>query len=221
MAYTLTYSYFLSLSLQHVLHRNLGSDKLKAMYQRTGTPSIHTSYALPQLRAFYGNPDNQEIAKQIRKWSTISSICLHRWCGRPQHIEMPISFSEASWTGMLNFRTCSWDDEAVELFEKCKGIVQYSTTEKDQQDGDHFGYNGIDLLPPLVDFNSALPFLRGGIPQYNYDGSANSYYHKWPELQSKTVRLYFGVGDGAAANIGSKCGEYASNDERRIAVTSK
>ena len=203
--------------------RNLGPDKLKSMYQRTGTP-IHTSYALPQLRAFYSNPNNREIAKQITKWSTISSICIHRWCGRPQHIEMPISFSEASWTGMLNFRTCSWDDEAVELFEKCKGIVQYSqysTTQEDQQDDDHFGSDGIDLLPPLVDFNSALPFLRGGLPLYNYDGSANRYYDKWPELQSKTVRLFFGLGDGAAANVGSKCGEYASNDERRIAVTSK
>ena len=187
------------------------------MYQRTGTP-LHVSYALPQLLAFYKKDSNAEIAKQIDKWQTISSICLYRWCGRPQSIKMPISYSEASWTGMLNFRTCTWDDETINiLFKSCRGSVQqHNDQSKDEE------YEDMDILPPLVDFDESLPFLRGGIPQYNNDGSDNSYWERWPELQNPSLKLFLGIGDGAAANIGSKCGTRSSESDinsQRIAVT--
>lgn len=198
--------------------RSLGAETLHEMYQRSGTP-LHTSYALPQLRAFYGNKDNEAIAKTIDKWSTISSICLYRWSGRPQ-IQMPISYSEASWTGMLNFRTCSWDDQMVDLVETCDGVVQY--TEDDLLVDEEYT-EGVDLLPPLADFDAALPFLREGIPRYNDDGSENSYWERWPELRSYPMHLFFGVGDGAAANIGSKCSGISTSEypvgSQRIAVT--
>ena len=186
------------------------------MYQCTGTP-LHVSYALPQLLAFYKNDSNVEIAKKIDKWQTISSICLYRWCGRPQSIKMPISFSEASWTGMLNFHTCTWDDETINiLFKSCRGSAQqYSDQSKDEEYQDH-------ILPPLVDFNESLPFLRGGIPQYNDYGSSNTYWERWPELQNPTLRMFLGTGDGAAANIGSKCGTRSSESKdnaQRIACT--
>mmetsp|Transcript_298 Transcript_298/g.596 ORF Transcript_298/g.596 Transcript_298/m.596 type:complete len:620 (-) Transcript_298:322-2181(-) len=195
------------------LKNNLGPEKLEALYQRTGAP-VHVSYALPQLLAFYSNEKNRSIAKRINRWQTISSICLQRWSGRPQ-TQMPISYSEASWTGMLNFRTCSWDDEIVQLVETCNGVVQYTVEDEDEEDDD------IDLFPPLVDFDAALPFLRGGIAKYNDDGSMNCYWERWPELRASTVNLFFGVGDGAAANIGSKCGAYSSSGSgsHRIAVT--
>jgi len=193
------------------LRDKLGPEKLKALYQRTGAP-LHAAYALPQLLAFYKNEKNQGIARQINKWQTISSICLNRWVGKP-HLQMPISFSEASWTGMLNFRDCTWDDEAAQLFETCSGIVQYSHGEDDD--------DGIDLLPPMVDFDAALPFLENGIPPYNDDGSENSYWDRWPELQSHMVNLFLGIGDGVAANVGSKCGGNSTSGlgSYRIAVT--
>jgi len=197
------------------LRDKLGPKKVNAIYRRTGSP-IHVSYALPQLLAFYRNPDNQGIAKQIDKWQTISSICLQRWSGR-YGIQMPISFSEASWTGMLNFRTCHWDDLAVDLLETCDGVVQYSIArEENWEEVD----DEIDLLPPMVDFDAALPFLREGIPRYNDTGSINSYWERWPKLRS-TVNLFYGVGDGAAANIGSKCSANSSSslNSHRIAVT--
>ena len=188
------------------------------MYQRTGAP-LHASYALPQLRAFYSNKANEAIAKTIDKWGTISAICLYRWSGRPQ-IQMPISYSEASWTGLLNFRTSAWDDQMVDLVETCDGVTQYSD---DTMLVDEEYTEGIDLLPPLVDFDAALPFLREGIPRYNDDRSENIYWERWPELQSYPVNLFFGVGDGAAANIGSKCSGFATSGNsvgsQRIAVT--
>ena len=197
---------------------SLGAENLHAMYQRTGAP-LHASYALPQLRAFYRNKDNETIAKTIDKWATISAICLYRWSGRPQ-IQMPISYSEASWTGMLDFRTCSWDDQIVDLVENCDGVVQYT----DELLMDEEYTECIDLLPPLVDFDAALPFLREGIPRYNDDRSDNTYWERWPELRSYPVNLFFGVGDGAAANIGSKCSGFSTSDSstygsHRIAVT--
>jgi len=181
------------------------------MYQRTGTPP-HVSYALPQLLAFYKNDSNAEIAKQIDKWQTISSICLYRWCGRPQSIKMPISYSEASWTGMLNFRTSTWDDETVAILKSCRGTAQ----QHNQSEDDDYQ----DILPQLVDFDESLLFLRSGIPQYNDDGSNNNYWERWPELQKPTLRMFLGIGDGAAANIGSKCGTRSSEfDVQRIACT--
>ena len=196
------------------INSNLGPEKLSAMYQRTGTP-LHVSYALPQLLAFYKNDNNAERAKQIHKWQTISSICLHRWCGRPQSIKMPINYSDASWTGMLNFRTCTWDDETINiLFKSCRGSVQQHNDQSEDEE-----YHNI--LPPLVDFDESLPFLIKGIPQYNDDGSSNSYWGRWPELQSPSLRMFFGIGDGAAANIGSKCGSRSSETDgtQRIACT--
>ena len=88
---------------------------------------------------------------------------------------MPISFSEASWTGMLDLHTGCWDDEAVDLFETCNGIVQF---QYEVEDDDEEYVEGIDLLPPTVDFDAALPFLRHSIPRNNGDGSANSYWER-------------------------------------------
>lgn len=121
---------------------------------------------------------------------------------------------------MLNFRTCAWDDEMVDLVETCDGVAQYTD---DNMLVDEEYTEGIDLLPPLADFDAALPFLREGIPRYNDDRSENMYWERWPELRSYPVNLFFGVGDGAAANVGSKCSGFASSGNtvgsQRIAVT--
>eukprot|EP00584_Thalassiosira_punctigera_P000836 CAMPEP_0172536578 /NCGR_PEP_ID=MMETSP1067-20121228/8318_1 /TAXON_ID=265564 ORGANISM="Thalassiosira punctigera, Strain Tpunct2005C2" /NCGR_SAMPLE_ID=MMETSP1067 /ASSEMBLY_ACC=CAM_ASM_000444 /LENGTH=619 /DNA_ID=CAMNT_0013321683 /DNA_START=41 /DNA_END=1900 /DNA_ORIENTATION=- len=194
-----------------ILRDKLGPEKLHAMHQRTGAP-LHPSYALPQLLAFYRNEENRAIASRIDKWKSISSICLHRWSGKLQ-LQMPISYSEASWTGMLNFRECYWDEEAAEIFQTCEGVCQYVY--------DEFNEDEIDLLPPLVDYDAALPFLIKGIPPHKGDGSVNDYWDRWPELRSSRVSLFLGVGDGAAANVGSKCGGFPTTglDSHRIAVT--
>lgn len=169
----------------------LGPVKLRELHQRTGA-LVHPSYALPQLRAFYRNETNKRLAKLIEKWQSISSTCLFRWIGKP-NVQMPMSYSEASWTGMLDFRTGCWDDEAIHLVETCDGVVQYAITFEDDSDEDIV--DSIDLFPVTADFDVALPILREGIRKFNFDGSANSYWERWPELRSNSLNLFLGVGD--------------------------
>jgi gluconokinase len=201
--------------------RELGTEKLELLYQRTGTP-LHVSYALPQLRAFYANPKNQPIAKQIDRWQTLSTICLNRWLGNPC-IQMPISYSEASWTGMFDFRSCSWDDEASNLLENCPGITRYE--EEYEEEDEIYKDEHIELLPPLADFDTLLPILKEGVCQFNQDGSDNVYWQNWPEFRAQTLSLFLGIGDGAAANLGTKCGPgrtvsaTGERPQQRIAVT--
>ncbi|KAL7531995.1 hypothetical protein ACHAXR_004362 [Thalassiosira sp. AJA248-18] len=172
----------------------LGPEKLHELYQRTGVP-MSAAYATPQLLAFYANEKNQSLISNIYRWQTISNICLYRWSGKP-HFHMPISISEASLMGLLNSRTCAWDDDIIDILERCCDVVPRS------EDDDVFG-DDIDLLPPVADFDVALPYLKNGIPPYCDDGSENSYWDRWPELRPSVVSLFLGVGDGVAANMGS------------------
>eukprot|EP00978_Attheya_sp_CCMP212_P048251 scaffold493018_cov43-Attheya_sp.AAC.1 len=88
------------------------------LYQKTGTP-LHSAYALPQFLSFYQqnnrNSPKRQNHSQVHKWQTLASICLARWTGCPQ---LPISFSEASWTGLFNFRTCTWEQQALDLLPR-------------------------------------------------------------------------------------------------------
>lgn len=176
-------------------HSHLGVDREKELYQRTGTP-IHSSYALVQLRELYSNPEYAHVVDQIVIWQTLSSVCLTRWRGTPfSHV----SYSEASWTGLFNFRTCEWDKEAVSLLpQACQ-----------------------NHMPPLADYHDDVSMPSGGMrPEFfGPEGAAerNPYWDRWPELQGPIAdnssnindtpgcRLLFGLGDGACATIGSKC----------------
>ncbi len=188
-----------------VLKTELGESRLEEMYQRTGAP-LHNAFALAQLREIYDpsggaqchnvqidnisseksdfleGKSNADIA--VAKWLTISSICIARWSGTDL-MSMPISYSEASWTGMFQFRSCKWDDEYISLLPE----------------------NCMAALPNVQSF---------------YDGdfriNSNDVTKDWGELigsvTSEGCRAFLGFGDGACANVGSKC---TSPD--RIAVT--
>ena len=169
-------------------------EALDEMYQRTGAP-LHSAYALPQLRVFYDN--NPELASKVERWTTLASLCLDRWTNgqlrRGGHCS--ISYFEASWTGMLDFRIGRWDEETKRLLPK----------------------ECIAALPLPMDFDTAPPTDRG---IQILKGS--TYWDRWPELRgqgderdgdNETIngrrddfcRLFLGIGDGACANAGSKC----------------
>lgn len=199
----------------YVFDSELGTEKLQDMYQRTGAP-LHSAYALAQLRVLYGDPAHKDLCQKITMWKTLSSVCLARWRGVPF---AAVSWSEASWTGLLNLATRTWDQEILTtlLPPPCRSS-----------------------LPPLADFGNCHTTLTGtGIGQFAGLGmSTNPYYQRWPLLRgSKTAsssssmsssshnnnnsdveeefcRFFLGVGDGACANIGSKC-----TTTHRIAVT--
>jgi len=97
----------------------------EALRQRTGCYSYHSSYALPQLRCYYR--DQPTTTPSVRRWTTIASLILSSWidddnnkaCTGKEEAERmlnTISYSEASWTGMLNFRTGTWDEELISQY---------------------------------------------------------------------------------------------------------
>lgn len=163
------------------LREQLGRDRMDRLYQQTGTP-IHSAYALAQLLALYNTCPIEEL-NRIHKWQSLASLCLSRWTGQ---VTLPISYSEASWTGLLNFRECAYDFDATELLPRgCLGT-----------------------LPRLADFSEYI----NGIPETTTYGKSNRYWKLWPQLRD--AKLFLGIGDGACANIGSKC-----STTSRIAVT--
>jgi gluconokinase len=169
-----------------LLKEELGKEGATRLYQNTGAP-IHSSYAIPQLRVLYQCAP--ELVKSIDQWQSIASLCLGRWTGRKS---LPISYSEASWTGLLNFRECTYDESALALLpnDNCR-----------------------DTLPKLADVTSSL----AEIPEFLPNNSSakrvkNPFWDRWPELRNAS--LFLGIGDGACANVGSK-----AVTESRIAVT--
>jgi len=181
------------------LRQELGPDALDKLYQATGAP-LHSAYALPQLRVLYNN-NGQNINNKNNKpyrWQSIAGYCLSRWTHRKH---LPMSYSEASWTGLLNVRDCVFEESAIRLLPpSCRAA-----------------------LPELADFTEYVH----GIPQFITDSendidtdnenaktvtAINPYWTKFPELRE--TKFFLGIGDGACANVGSKC-----TTSSRIAVT--
>ena len=191
----------------HRLRQELGPDALDKLYEATGAP-LHSAYALPQLRVLYkdnqkstidgddgdgddddDNDDNigntSHTKRQSHRWQSVAGYCLSRWSSRRY---LPISYSEASWTGLLNVRDCVYEKSAIRLLPPdCRAA-----------------------LPELADFTD---YVRG-IPQFldNNEIKTNPYWTKFPELCD--TKFFLGIGDGACANVGSKC-----TNSSRIAVT--
>lgn len=149
----------------------LGEESCRTIYQKTGAP-IHSAYAIAQLRVLYNDDAATAVHRSITNFTTIASFCITRWINSITNRRMQISYSEASWTGLLNWSSCQYEEMVLRLLpDEC-----------------------VSALPELADFDS---ILSKGIPV------DSPYYNKWPELRN--VRWFLGVGDGATANIGSKC----------------
>ena len=160
------------------LRQELGPDGLDKLYQATGAP-LHSAYALPQLRVIYSGGKLQTK----HRWQSIAGYCLSRWTNRSH---LPMTYSEASWTGLLNVKDCVFEESATQLLPpSCRAA-----------------------LPELTDFTDYV----SGIPQFLDEHKINPYWTKFPELRNS--KFFGGIGDGACANIGSKCTTVA-----RIAVT--
>jgi gluconokinase len=122
---------------------------------------------------------------------------------------------------MLDFRTCTWNRTILDILNACPAI---------RCSGGIFG-----LLPELADLDgtntteTTTSLFCNGLSSCKKNGEANPYWERWPELratsthydneQMQQCRMFLGIGDGAAANCGSKCDAYSSSDGTRIAVT--
>ena len=147
--------------------------RLGATYQRTGAP-LHVAYAAPTLARLASEEPN--LLAQVDCFQSFTSYLLSRWTERRR---VPVSYSEASWTGLFDRHRLVWDEELLETV-------------------------GLDpaRLAPVADYDGGD---RGRLL-----GPALT--RRWPQLAR--ARLFLGFGDGATANVGSKC-----TDRTRIAVT--
>ena len=103
-----TYSDALSGPFADSLRQELTQQRrLDDTWQRTGTP-IHTAYAPAQLLRLAA--EEPELVKKVAHWQTLAANLLARWRGRPT---APISNSEVGWTGLLDRRTLSWDEQLI------------------------------------------------------------------------------------------------------------
>ncbi len=86
-----------------------GTGNDSGIYNTTGAP-IHTAYAAAQLyRLAEEEPD---LMGRVFKWQSLVSLCLARWTGATH---LPVSYSEASWTGLLDFRRLEWCAELTSM----------------------------------------------------------------------------------------------------------
>ena len=168
----------------------LNPQVMDALYEATGVP-LHTAYALAQLRVWYrtnvgGLCGTSNGNTKVHQWSTIASICLHRWCNSSCEnatASIPISVSEASWTGLLNYHNGQYETKIIDLLPS----------------------DCISALPNIENYNSdTLSLLQKDVRNTNSSLTLNgTYLRRWPLLQN--ANFFLGVGDGACANIGSKC----------------
>ena len=103
------------------------------VYDRTGCPQ-HTSY-LP-ARVLWLRNAFPELNSRLSKWADVGAFLYRRWFGKT----VPMSYSMASWTGMLDRRRLEWD----------AGLMEHLSLTADD-------------LPPLDDYSSGQ---RGLAPDY-------------------------------------------------------
>ena len=150
-----------------VLRRELD---VAAVHQRTGCP-LHTAYLPARFR--WLRRTQPRVFGSVRRWLDAGTLLHRRWFGR----DVPMSYSVASWSGLLDRRRLRWDAGLLALLPLDEGT-----------------------LPRLADYVEA--------PR----GLARSFARRWPALAD--VPFFLGVGDGAAANVGSGC-----VDKGRLALT--
>ena len=184
------------------------ADLLAHHHYFTGTMYHHSSYLLAQL--YYSNRRSTPVAARSTDpayYQTLSSYVMSRWCSRSNDTGVgvsafPVSYSEASWTGLLNFRDMRWDTSSIDLindFNSKNGLLGSGSGES-RRSG-HISLP-ISSLPPLCDPED----LTG--PDYTLSPRC---IRKWSGssdgLFSVDTKLFLGIGDGAAANWGSSSGD--------------
>lgn len=125
-AITPIYTYADTRSAEDVLLLRQHID-VRAMHQRTGTMH-HTAYLPARLR--WLRRTQPDVFARVEQWMDVGAYLYRCWFGE---MSIPMSYSVASWSGMLNREALDWDERWLEVLELSK------TT-----------------LPPLADYTHAL-----------------------------------------------------------------
>ncbi|CAH0486528.1 unnamed protein product [Peronospora farinosa] len=86
--------------------------ELDQAHNRTGTV-VHPAYAPATFLRLH--EEEPSVVQQVVKWQSISGYLIGKWTTVAQNGCLPISFSEASWMGLLDFRRSQWDSRLLEL----------------------------------------------------------------------------------------------------------
>ncbi|OWZ03481.1 Glycerol kinase [Phytophthora megakarya] len=84
--------------------------ELEEAHNRTGTV-VHPAYAPATFLRLH--EEELGTVERVTKWQSISGYLIGKWTQRDACL--PISFSEASWMGLLDFRRSEWDARLLEL----------------------------------------------------------------------------------------------------------
>ncbi len=103
-----------------------------AVHQRTGCPQ-HTAY-LPG-RFLWLRRTQPEVYRRVSRWVDVGTFLYQQWHGRA---DVPMCLSMASWTGLLDRRRLTWDEELL----------------------GHLGVSR-EVLPPLSDYDQPVAGLAG------------------------------------------------------------
>lgn len=95
------------------------------VHQRTGCP-LHMSYA--PARLLWLKNTRPEVYQRVYRWMDLGSYLYSNWFGDP---DGPMSFSQASWWGLLDRHRMQWDQGLLEHLnlplDKLPGLATYST----------------------------------------------------------------------------------------------
>ncbi|KAE9040331.1 hypothetical protein PR003_g5012 [Phytophthora rubi] len=86
--------------------------ELEEAHNRTGTV-IHPAYAPATFLRLH--EEEPAVVERVAKWQSISGYLIGKWTTAGQDGCLPMSFSEASWMGLLDFRRSQWDARLLEL----------------------------------------------------------------------------------------------------------
>jgi gluconokinase len=79
-----------------------------SVYQRTGCP-LHTAYT--PARLLWLRNSSPEVFRRVHRWLDLGSFLFRSWMDDP---EVPMSYSLASWWGLLDRHRLKWDEELLE-----------------------------------------------------------------------------------------------------------
>jgi len=87
-----------------------------AVHQRTGCP-LHTAYLPARFR--WLRRTQPGLFRSVSRWLDAGTLLHRRWFGR----EVPMSYSVASWSGLLDRRRLAWDRELLSVLPLEEGVL--------------------------------------------------------------------------------------------------
>lgn len=166
-------------------------EMIETLKKYLGTCFLHKSYAFVQLLQWLSTMDMEDIL-QVDCFCTISQLLVNRYCGATGIECRVISLSEASWTGLLNHRLLRWEPRVFHLLGRavaCSGTGQT---------GGSIGEILLHKFPePRSKLDTGLTFQpRNHSPSKTLGRFSGCL---------RSAKLFLGVADGYAANVGTHC----------------